>query len=43
MPHRYWGKYLAAPATQHEADLLAAKLFFVFLFILTGLIAGGVI
>jgi hypothetical protein len=43
MPHRYWDKYLAAPATQHEADLLAAKLFFLFLLILGGLIAAGII
>jgi hypothetical protein len=43
MTHGYWGKYLAAPTTQHEADLLAAKLFFLFLLILGGLIAAGLI
>jgi hypothetical protein len=43
MPHGYWGKYLAAPTIQHEADLLAARLFFLFLLILGGLIAAGII
>jgi hypothetical protein len=34
---------LAAPTTQHEADVLAAKLFCVFATILVGLIAAGVV
>jgi hypothetical protein len=36
-------RFFAAPTTQHEADVMAARLFFVFLFVLTGLIAAGVI
>lgn len=38
-----WAKHFAAPTTQHEADVMALRLFFVFLIILTGLIAGGMV
>jgi hypothetical protein len=34
---------LATPATQHEADVMAFKLFCLFAAILAGLIAAGVV
>ena len=34
---------MATPTTQHEADVLAAKLFCLFAAILAGLIAAGVV
>jgi hypothetical protein len=36
-------RFFAAPTTQHEADVIALRLFFLFLFILAGLIAAGII
>jgi hypothetical protein len=36
-------KYLAAPTTKREADLLACKLFCLFSFILVGLITAGIL
>jgi hypothetical protein len=41
--HRYWERYLAAPTTQREADVMALKLFCLFLFVFAGLIAVGVV
>jgi hypothetical protein len=38
-----WVKLFATPTNQHEADVLAARLFFLFLLILDGLIAVGII
>jgi hypothetical protein len=31
-----WAKFFATPTTQHEADLLAARLFFLLLLIFAG-------
>ena len=36
-------KYLAAPTTKREADVVAFKLFCLFSFILVGLIAAGIL
>jgi hypothetical protein len=36
-------KLFTTPTTRHEADVMALKLFLVFLLILGGLIAGGVL
>ena len=36
-------KYLAAPATQRDADAMALKLFCLFSFILVGLITAGIL
>ena len=41
--HMAWAKLFAAPTTQHEADVMALRLFFVFLIILTGFIAAGIV
>jgi hypothetical protein len=38
-----WAKLFATPTNQREANLLAAKLFFLFLLILGGLITAGII
>jgi hypothetical protein len=35
--------HFATPATQHEENVMAVKLFFVFAAILAGLIAAGVV
>jgi len=36
-------KYLAAPTTKREADVVALKLFCLFSFILIGLITAGIL
>jgi hypothetical protein len=41
--HMAWAKPFAAPTTQHEADIMALMLFFVFSMILAGLIASGIV
>jgi hypothetical protein len=39
--HMVWAKLFGAPTTQHEADVMALRLFFVFLLLLAGLISAG--